>query len=218
MEDVTKPGIKKTATKEKQKTKQKEGKETEYTMCFRYVMVLVLYVWPSRGAHGQCALFFWSSSCLKSCAPVVIRSTRIGSRVETNALRGSLRVVVHARTTDLFFLHGGLPSAHLQTHTVPTLLSSLNPNSPVKPPGSRHLLPQTIPRVPARLTPSKLRREPAAPHTHIYIPQTTKHRREPSVSVVFVTSSKPRGPPVERTSDIRPASTARPRCAAAAPP
>ena len=76
-------GDQKNCNERETENKAERRKRNRIYDVFRYVMVL--YVWPSRGAHGQCALFFWSSSCLKSCAPVVIRSTRIGSRVETNA-------------------------------------------------------------------------------------------------------------------------------------
>jgi hypothetical protein len=85
-------------------------------------------------------------------------------------------------------------------------LPTLSPNLklPVKPPSSSHLLPQTIPRPSARLTSSKLRREPVG---------------SISPSATRSTSRKARGeglarPPHIRTSDIRLASTVRLRFAA----
>jgi len=179
--------------KRNRKRNRKKERKKEHTMCLAYVII----------SHR---------------APVVIRSTRIGSRVEINAPFAcqSLRLVVHPRQT-LFCFFAPPPSICTPAHTLSLLLCS--PPIPIHPSNHPAHAISSIPRMPARLTPSKLRREPAAPHTY----NKTTHWRG-SRQFQFSSHHANPGPPVlelERTSDIRPASTARPpslRCAASVAP
>ncbi len=157
MEDVTNRESKHCNERNTTQNKTERRKETEYTMRF----ATLWYCMYGRAVELTANVrFFFCRRHVSSRAPVVIRV--------------SLRVVVHGRTDARqtpFFFFARPPTICTPANTHCPCSALLNPNSPVKPPGSRHLLPQTIPRVPARLTPSKLRREPA-PHTHTYIQQS----------------------------------------------
>jgi hypothetical protein len=116
------PGIKKLQRK-KQKKKPERRKETEYTMCF----ATLWYCMYGRAVELTANVrFFFCRRHVSSRTPVVIRSTRIGSRVEAVApSRASLRVVVHAtHDSHLFLARPPTISTPACTHT-PSLLRPL---------------------------------------------------------------------------------------------